>query len=129
MVSRRHDPSILKYFTNLNDREHAIFEAGISLGAIFHQLIGMPLNLEKLDELESALSNTFSTQPFRVKIEIKIDGERVKKGSVKPYDYGVITPESLKVKVEVEYGEARVIARLEWIDEVGYPLMYIQEAT
>ncbi|MEM1583414.1 MAG: dihydroneopterin aldolase family protein [Nitrososphaerota archaeon] len=129
MVSRRHESSALKYFTNLTDREHAIFEAGISLGAIFHQLIGMPVDLEKLDELEAALSSTFSIQPFRTKIEIKIDAEKIKKGLTKPYNYGVITPESLSIKVVVEYGEARVTARLEWIDEIGFPLMYVQEAT
>ncbi len=129
MVSRRHDPSALKYFLKLTDTEHAIFEAGISLGAIFHQLVGMPVNLEKIEELEKALSNAFSSQPFRVRTEIKINVEKIRKGLLEPYDYGVVTPESLDVIVIVEYGDVRVKARLRWIDELGYPLMYIEEAT
>lgn len=129
MISRRHDPFVLKYFTNLSDREYAIFEAGISLGAIFHQLVGMPVNIEKLEELERALSDTFSIQPFRKKTEIKIDAEKIKKGLAQPYNYGVITPESLRVKVIIEYGDVTVSARLEWVDEIGFPLMYVQEAT
>lgn len=129
MISKRHDPSALKYFLKLTDREHAIFEAGISLGAVFHQLVGMPVNLEKIEELENALSNAFSSQPFRVRTEIKIDVEKIRRGLLEPYDYGVVTPESLNVIVVVEYGEVRVKARLRWIDELGYPLMYIEEAT
>lgn len=129
MVSRRHDLSVLRYFSKMTDREHAIFEAGISLGAIFHQLVGMPVNLEKIGELEKALSNAFSIQPFKKEIEIKINAEKLKKGLTEPYNYGVVTPESLIVKVVVEYGDARVTARLEWLDEIGYPLMYVEEVT
>lgn len=129
MHSRRHVEQALKYFEKLTDREHAIFEAGISLGSIFHQLVGMPVNLEKIRELETALSNAFTSQPFRVKTEIKINAEKVNRGLKEPYNYGVINAESLYVEVIVEYGDARVKARLSWIDELGYPLMYVEEAT
>lgn len=129
MPCRRHTKEALKYFENLTDREHALFEAGISLGAIFHQLIGMPVKLEKIRELESALSNAFSSQPFRVRTDVRINIERIRRGLTEPYDYGVINPESLDVEVVVEYGYARVKARLRWIDELGYPLMYVEEVT
>jgi hypothetical protein len=129
MVSKRHNPSALKYFSELTDREHAIFEAGVSLGAIFHQLVGMPVNLGKKEELERALSNAFCTQPFRADIEIKINAEKIARGLIEPYNYGVITPESLDVKVIVEYGDVKVKARMRWIDELGYPLMYIEDVT
>lgn len=32
------------YFKNLSDRERAVFEGGISLGALFHQFVGTPVS-------------------------------------------------------------------------------------
>ncbi|MCX8192906.1 MAG: dihydroneopterin aldolase family protein [Nitrososphaeria archaeon] len=127
MVGERHSQTALKYFAKLSDREHAIFEAGIALGAIFHQLIGLPINVEKIEELEKTLNDAFLNQPFRRIVDIKIKREYVKRGFEKPYSYGVISPESLEAKIVVEYGEAKVVAKLRWIDELRYPLMFIEE--
>ncbi len=33
-----------KYFSNITARERAIFEGGISMGALFHQFVGTPVN-------------------------------------------------------------------------------------
>ncbi|MEN2974461.1 MAG: dihydroneopterin aldolase family protein [Candidatus Caldarchaeales archaeon] len=129
MSGGRHSYKALRYFTKLSDREHAIFEAGIALASIFHQLVGMPLDINSIKEIEKALSNTFSSQPFRKTVEIRIREDYVKRGFEEPYDYGVITPESLDVRVLIEYGEARVLARLNWIDDIGYPLMYVEKVT
>lgn len=125
----KHPPEALKYFSKLTDREHALFELGISLGAIFHQLVGMPLPLDGLENLEEALSKAFSRQPFREIVEIKIVGEKLIRGSRPPYDYGVVTPSSLDVRVVVRYGGVRVSGRLRWVEELGYPLMYVEDVT
>ena len=34
-----------KYFNNISHRERAIFEGGITMGALFHQFDGTPVNL------------------------------------------------------------------------------------
>ena len=33
-----------KYFSNITKRERAIFEGAISMGALFHQFVGTPVN-------------------------------------------------------------------------------------
>ena len=45
----------------------------------------------------------------------------------KKYEYGIISPESLDVRVEVRYGDARAVGRLRYIDELDYPLIYVEE--
>lgn len=123
----RHSPEALKLFAKLSDREHAIFEAGIALGAIAHQLVGTPIDREKLREFEELMSRIFLVQPFRKSVKIRIREDRLTPGRVKPYQYSVITLESLDVSVEVEYGDARVVGKMNWIEELGYPLMWIED--
>lgn len=123
----KHLPEALRYFSKLTDREHALFELGIALGAIFHQLLGMPIPLDSVESLEEVFSKAFLRQPFREIVEIKIIKEKLMIGSRPPYDYGVITPSSLDVKVVVRYGDVKVSGRLKWIEELGYPLMYVED--
>ena len=33
-----------EYFSNITSRERAIFEGAISMGALFHQFVGTPVN-------------------------------------------------------------------------------------
>lgn len=37
--------------TEINNRDRAVFEAGIKLGALYHQFVGTPINTEMLDGL------------------------------------------------------------------------------
>ena len=41
-----------KYFSNLTSRERAIFEGAISMGALFHQFVGTPVNKNTKKGLE-----------------------------------------------------------------------------
>ena len=44
-----------KYFSNITARERAIFEGGISMGALFHQFVGTPFNKSTVGSLEKAM--------------------------------------------------------------------------
>ena len=44
-----------KYFSNISDRERAIFEGAISMGALFHQFVGTPFNKTNIPSLEKAM--------------------------------------------------------------------------
>jgi len=123
----RHPESALKLFAEMSDREHAIFEAGICLASILHQLIGLPVKVDEefLENLAEVAQRSFSLQPFRADVRIKILKDRLKIS--KSYGYGIISPESLDVRVEVRYGEARAVGRLRYVDELDYPLMYVEE--
>ena len=125
----RHPESVLKLFAEMSDKEHAIFEAGICLASILHQLIGLPVKADEglLEDLAEVAQRAFSLQPFRADVRIKILKDRLKIS--KTYGYGVISPDSLDVRVEVRYGEARVVGRLRYVDELDYPLIYVEEVS
>ena len=44
-----------KYFSNITTRERAIFEGAISMGALFHQFVGTPVNKDTKESLEKAM--------------------------------------------------------------------------
>lgn len=119
-----HDPAS-KYF-NCTERERAIFEAGIKLGTIYHQYVGAPLNLSNAESLERAMSQSAKVQPFVEDAVVKIDKDIIsKKQGV--YKYITLAGEMLNVTIKIKYGEERVTARLRYVPEMDYPLMYIEE--
>ncbi|RLI35523.1 hypothetical protein DRO53_00995 [Candidatus Bathyarchaeota archaeon] len=122
-----------KFFPkNFSPRDRAIFEAGIALGAIYHQLVGFPASKDErlIKLLEEAFSRAFQLQPFRSKVEIEILREKLKGGQVSPYQrYEDLKGEHLKVRVEVSYRGVKVKACLRYVEELGYPLMYVEEVS
>lgn len=58
-------------FFKCNDRERAIFEAGIKLGSIFHQYVGIPLNTNNTEAVERAIRESVMVQPFVREASIK----------------------------------------------------------
>ncbi|HEU12762.1 MAG TPA: dihydroneopterin aldolase, partial [Euryarchaeota archaeon] len=52
-----------KYF-NCNDRERAVFEAGIKLGTIYHQFVGTPISKDNVEPLERSIEESIKVQPF-----------------------------------------------------------------
>ena len=120
-----------KYFAGeVTDRERASFEAGIALGSIYHQLVGLPVKRDRklLKLLGEALSQAFSLQPYRARVKISFNAERLAESGEDIYKrYEALKGEHLDVTVETAYGEARVKARLRHVPEMDYPLMYIEE--
>lgn len=102
------------------DRE-AAFEAGIKLGALFHQFIGAPVSEENAEILEKAIESCVKLQPFVVEVEVRIDREKLKSES--SMGYTSLSPEMLRARVVVDVDGSRAEAILEWNDEIKYPLM------
>lgn len=117
-----HDPAE-SYFKCTN-RERAIFEAGIKLGTIYHQYVGVPINLSNLESLENAIKDSVMVQPFVESASVKIDPEMVKKRQG-VYKYITLSGEMLSVSVIIKYKDESVEARLNYIEEMDYPLMYL----
>ena len=65
-----------KYFSNITKRERAIFEGGISMGALFHQFIGTPVNEHSKAGLEKAMEESLNLQPAIDNVEVKICGNK-----------------------------------------------------
>ncbi len=115
-----------KYFSNLTDRERAIFEGGISMGALFHQFTGTPVNLRTAEDLERTIAESISLQPAIRDVEVHIDRERLREASGE-FGYTSLTGEMLDVTLTVEYGSSVIRVRLEYIEELKYPLMYVHD--
>lgn len=101
--------------------EEAAFEAGIKLGALFHQFIGVPVAERNVEILEEAMKSCVLLQPYVVDAEVRIDRDKLKETSA--FSYTSLMPEMLYARVVVKVGNAEVSAVLEWRDDLRYPLM------
>ena len=112
-----------KYF-KCTDRERAAFEAGIKLGSIFHQYVGTPVSKVNVDGLEQAITGGVLIQPFIEGVSVKINRKKLK-DKHDEYDYDSLTGNMLNVQITVKYRNSKAVAKLEFIKEIHYPLMYI----
>ena len=62
----------------ITDRDNALFEAGIKLGALYHQFTGSPVNLNTVSSLEMAIQESISVQPYVEEISVKIDRDMLR---------------------------------------------------
>ena len=110
---------------NCSDSERAAFEAGIKMGTIYHQFVGVPLSSENVGTLEKAIESGCRVQPFVEKVSVKIDRSKLrsKRGQ---YDYVSLTGDMLDVSMVVRYKSARVKASMKFVKEMNYPLIFIE---
>ncbi len=111
-----------------SDRDNALFEAGIKLGALYHQFIGTPVSTETAEMLERAIERSVALQPWVNSVEVSIDREKVSEIE-NQFKYCELSGMMLDVKVVVLYGQVEVHARLKYEDEMDYPLMRVEKIT
>jgi hypothetical protein len=113
---------------NLTDKERAIFEVGIKLGAIYHLAMGMPIskNEETISSIETALANSIKSQPYVKEVKVKINRDYVLGSKSHEFDYSEINCRILNATIQLQYKKAEVTGVLEWNEELQYPLMYIK---
>ena len=103
-----------KYFSNITSRERAIFEGAISMGALFHQFVGTPVNKSSKKSLETSMEESLKLQPA---IEESMSG----------FDYTSLTGDMLDVKIYTKVKDVQATIRIEFIEELNYPLMYVED--
>lgn len=108
------------------EKEKAIFEAGIKLGAVFHQFVGVPVSLENVGIMEEAIESCVSLQPYVSSVSVEIDREKLSQ-DLSEFGYTSLNGEHLNVEVRVEVGSSRVTAALKWDESLNYPLMEIKD--
>ncbi|MHB1439114.1 MAG: dihydroneopterin aldolase family protein [Cuniculiplasma sp.] len=113
------------YF-HCTDKERAIFEAGIKLGSIYHQYVGVPMNLSNISAIETAITQSVRVQPFVIDAKVSINRAMVKK-STGHYKYVTLKGEMLDVSITIKYNEEEVRAKMRYIESLDYPLMYLEE--
>lgn len=121
---------VRRYFDkSVSDRERAIFEGAIALGAIYHQFIGIPVckNEDVIRTLEEAISKTMKLQPYRESVEVTIDADMLKGEKNHAYDYETLKGKHLDVRVKTKYGDAKATLRMRYIPEIDFTLMYIEK--
>ncbi|MHA1784771.1 MAG: dihydroneopterin aldolase family protein [Candidatus Helarchaeota archaeon] len=115
-----------KYFAReVTSRDRAIFEGGITLGAIYHQVSGfpMPRSLEEIRNLEELIEKTFINQPYIENLKITIHAREP--DSKNPYNYEELSGKNFSIFVISTYKNVRVHFKMDLIKELNYPLMRI----
>jgi len=109
---------------SVTPRDNAVFEAGIKLGALYHQFVGSPINLKTADSLEKAIAQSISVQPFVKSITVRIDREMVRE-SLSAFGYTELKGPMLTVDAVIKYENYEVSAGMSLKD--GYPLMHVKD--
>lgn len=112
----------------LTSRERLLFEAGIKLGGIFHQYLGIPVAPATAGPLSRSIEAAVALQPFVESVRVRIvpsSGGPVGRGR---YGYRYLTPEMIDARVTLGDGATRVVARLSYRPDLRYPLMRVESA-
>ena len=104
------------------DLERAIFEAGIKLGALYHQWVGTPISQDSAASVEAAIEKAVILQPFVEKITVRLDRSAMKKNV---FGYSELSGLMFDVEIVTRVGFSYCRAAL--APENGYPLMRIVE--
>jgi len=114
-----------KYF-DCEDRERISFELGIKLGALFHQFVGTPVSSKNIKKLERAMESTTESQAFVSSAEVEIKPEKSSRSEDGPFDYTTLSGEMIKARVEIEYDGLRAVGKMKYIENMKYPLMFLE---
>ena len=106
----------------ISDREQAVFEAGIKLGALYHQWVGTPISQESAASVETAIEKAVILQPFVEEITVRLDRSLMKKNV---FGYSELSGLMFDVEIVTRVGFSYCRAALAPAN--GYPLMKIVE--
>lgn len=125
MVEEEKDPGSEYFDSDVTDRERAIFEGAITLGALYHQFVGTPIR--SVESLEKAIKESALAHPFIEDADIQVI-EAEKKGKA-PFDYPILTGEMIEITLTTRYKDAQVELGMRRIPELDFPLMYIENVS
>lgn len=106
----------------VTDREQAIFEAAIKLGALYHQWVGTPISRGSAASVETAIEKAVILQPFVEEITVRLDRNKM---TANLFGYSELSGMMFDAEIVTRVGFAYCRARLAPHD--GYPLMRIVE--
>ena len=115
-----------KYFKNLTDRERAIFEGGISMGSLYHQFVGTPVNVDTISSLEKAIEDSIKLQPAVIDVVVKLDKDLIKQSSSSS-SYTSLEGNMLNAQITTKINDTSITTCISYNEDLDYPLMYIEE--
>ncbi|HXX55446.1 MAG TPA: dihydroneopterin aldolase family protein [Methanoregula sp.] len=107
--------------TRADDRERAVFEAGIKLGALYHQWVGTPISRDSAASVEQAIEKAVILQPFVERITVRLD-----RGLMNENRFGYSELSGLMFDVEITTRVGFIFCRARLSPSGGYPLMEIE---
>ncbi|GFO96585.1 hypothetical protein ig2599ANME_0774 [groundwater metagenome] len=113
--------------TEINERDIAVFEAGIKLGALYHQFVGTPISPETVDALERTIEDSIALQPHVRSVSVSIDREMVEKRQNPRFKYCELEGSMLHVSLQILYKNTIAHVELAYDEEQDYPLMSIKK--
>jgi hypothetical protein len=105
-----------------SEREQVVFEAGIKLGALYHQWVGTPVSRESAASVETAIEKAVILQPFVEEITVKLDRSLMTENI---FGYSELAGLMFHAEIVTRVGFSYCRARLAPSD--GYPLMEVVE--
>lgn len=119
----------IHFAKDLTDKERATFETGIKLGALYHILCGIPINTNEnvIKSIEVGIEQAISCQPYVKSVKINLRRENLKGKKENEFDYDEITGKTIEADLVVQFKKVEVKAKIKWIEDFEYPLMYIAE--
>ena len=117
-----------EYFSNITTRERAIFEGAISLGALFNQFVGTPVNKNTKNSLETSIEESVQLQPAIEEADVTIRFDKLE-DAMTELEYTSLTGDMLDVKIYTKVDNVKATIRIEFIEELNYPLMYVEDIT
>ena len=118
------------YFSpDLSERERACFETGIKLGALYHILCGIPItsNEKVINSIEKGIETAIACQPYVQSVKITLDKNNIKGNKSTEFDYDEISGKIISAKLTLKYETIEVLAKIDWIEDLQYPLMFIEK--
>lgn len=118
------------YFSpDLSKRERACFETGIKLGALYHILCGIPISSDEtiVSSIEKGIESAISCQPYVKSVKINLDRKKIIGDKSTQFDYDEITGKIIRAEVILNYESVEILAKIDWIEDLEYPLMYIEK--
>ena len=115
-----------KYFKNLTDREHAIFEGAVSMGALYHQFVGTPVSIESSQSLKDAIAESIMLQPAVVDVKVDFDMDLMKK-AIGDMQYTSLDGNMLIIEITTQINDTKIVTRISYNEELQYPLMYVKD--
>jgi len=113
--------------TEINNRDRAVFEAGIKLGALYHQFVGTPINVGMIDGFSRIIEESIGVQPYVRSISVTIDREMVEKKQNPGFGYCELEGRMLHINIQVLYKNVIAHAQMCYDEENDYPLMSIKK--
>lgn len=113
--------------TEINERDIAVFEAGIKLGALYHQFVGTPISSETVDGLERIIEDSIALQPHIRSVSVSIDREMVEKKLNPKFKYCELEGKMLHVSLQILYKNIIAYAELVYDEMQDYPFMSLKK--